>query len=315
MTQNASPDLGPYSDRTDGTMSTSTTKRTKRRNTAQDYASLRLHPDGSRVNLRSPQRREPYHSVGRDARGNRVARDAAGPVVIGKRPTTLKDGRIETVSLGPDISEDESRTVKPHRSNRRKRRRLNHDVEFLKDPRNVSHSANAARETSWSVPSSDLLKCVNYFACRYYASRGLLGRSRVDTYEVQRKAEARRDVRTGDSDEGLVNDGEDGGSAEDFHEREHPERKGAGASSKGVPDMYKALDGSALVAIGMLLQELVSTLLKPNVPPEWEKEMEAAGLLPGDESAGSENERAEETQSDKSEDEEIWDVPDSDDEA
>jgi hypothetical protein len=155
----------------------------------------------------------------------------------------------------------------------------------------------------------------------------------VDTYEVQRKAEARRDVRTGDSDEGLVNDGEDGGSAEDFHEREHPERKGAGASSKGVPDMYKALDGSALVAIGglifakfihlnlnqtspgMLLQELVSTLLKPNVPPEWEKEMEAAGLLPGDESAGSENERAEETQSDKSEDEEIWDVPDSDDEA
>jgi hypothetical protein len=142
--------FGPY----DGTMSTSTTKRTKRRNTAQDYASLRLHSDGRRVNLRSPQRRDPYHSAGRDVRGNRVARDAAGPVVIAKRPATLKDGRIETVSLGPDVSEDESRTMKPHRSNRRKRRRLNHDVEFLRDPRNVSGCADAARETSWSVPSS-----------------------------------------------------------------------------------------------------------------------------------------------------------------
>jgi hypothetical protein len=174
---------------------------------------------------------------------------------------------------------------------------------------------------------------VNYFACQYYAARGLLDRSRGDSYEEQRKAEARRDVRTGGSDDGLVDDGEDGGNTEDFHERECPERKGAGASSKGVPDMYKALDGSALVAIGglifakcthqnlnqsspgMLLQELVSTLLKPNVPPGWEEEMEAAGLLPGDESTGPENERAEETQSDKSDDEKIWDVPSSDDEA
>lgn len=63
----------------------------------------------------------------------------------------------------------------------------------------------------------------------------------------------------------------------------------------------------------MLLQELVSTLLKPKVPQGWEKEMEAAGLVISDESIGPENERAEETQSDKSEDEEIWDEPSSDD--
>jgi hypothetical protein len=59
----------------------------------------------------------------------------------------------------------------------------------------------------------------------------------------------------------------------------------------------------------MLLQELVSTLLKPNVPPGWEKEMKAAGLVSSNESIGSENERAEETQSDNSEDEETWDEP------
>lgn len=55
----------------------------------------------------------------------------------------------------------------------------------------------------------------------------------------------------------------------------------------------------------MLLQELVSTLLKPNVPPGWEKEMEAAGLVSSDESIGSETEGAEETQSDESEDQEV----------
>lgn len=174
---------------------------------------------------------------------------------------------------------------------------------------------------------------MNYFSCQYYAARGLLDQSRVDSHEVQRKVDARQDIRTGDSDDGLGDDGEDGENTEDFNERECPEHEGAGASSKGVPDMYKALDGSALVAIGglifakfihlnlnqtspgMLLQEFVSTLLKPNVPPGWEKEMEAAGVLPGDESPGPENERAEETQSDKSEDEENWDVPGSDDEA
>ena len=135
-------------------MSTSTTKRTKRRNTAHDCATLRLHPDGRRVNLHSPKRRDPFHPTGRDARGNRVARDAAGLGVIPKRPATLEDGRIETASFGPDVSENESRNVKPRRSNRKKRRRLNHDVEFLRDPRIVSGSANAARETSWPVPSS-----------------------------------------------------------------------------------------------------------------------------------------------------------------
>ena len=135
-------------------MSTLTTKRTKRRNTAQDHATLRLHPDGTRVNLRSPRRSDPYHSVGRDTRGNRVARDAAGPVVIAKRPAKLKDSRIETLSLGPDVPENDSRSVKPHRSNRGKRRRLNHDVEFLRYPRNVSGSGDVARGTSWSVPSS-----------------------------------------------------------------------------------------------------------------------------------------------------------------
>ena len=40
----------------------------------------------------------------------------------------------------------------------------------------------------------------------------------------------------------------------------------------------------------MLLQENVSVLLRPNVPSGWEEEMEAAGLVPKDESADLEDE-------------------------
>ena len=79
----------------------------------------------------------------------------------------------------------------------------------------------------------------------------------MDSYEVQRRVEARRDVRTGGSDDGLVDDGEDGGNIKKNHESVCPQREGAGASSKGVPDMYKALDGSALVAIGGLISAKV----------------------------------------------------------
>ncbi len=50
----------------------------------------------------------------------------------------------------------------------------------------------------------------------------------------------------------------------------------------------------------MLLQERVSILLRPNIAPGWEEEMEAAGLVSEDESAILEDE--EDAESDKSDD-------------
>ena len=50
----------------------------------------------------------------------------------------------------------------------------------------------------------------------------------------------------------------------------------------------------------MLLQEHVSTLLRPNIPPGWEEEMEAAGLVSEAESAVLEDEEG--AESDKSDD-------------
>jgi hypothetical protein len=44
-------------------------------------------------------------------------------------------------------------------------------------------------------------------------------------------------------------------------------------------------------------------LLRPNIPPGWEEEMEAAGLVPEDESVGLEDE--EDAERDKSDDEDI----------
>jgi hypothetical protein len=53
----------------------------------------------------------------------------------------------------------------------------------------------------------------------------------------------------------------------------------------------------------MLLQEHVSILLRPNIPTGWEEEMEAAGLVPEDESDVLEDE--EDAERDRSDDEDI----------
>lgn len=46
----------------------------------------------------------------------------------------------------------------------------------------------------------------------------------------------------------------------------------------------------------MLLQEHISVLLKPNIPLEWEEEMEAAGFVPVDGSAALENEKTDDVE-------------------
>jgi hypothetical protein len=53
----------------------------------------------------------------------------------------------------------------------------------------------------------------------------------------------------------------------------------------------------------MLLQEHVWTCLKPNIPSVWEEEMEAAGLVPGEESAIPDREDTEDAESNKSDNE------------
>ena len=138
------------------TMSASTSRR---RSTVHDFSTLRLHPDGSRVAINSPTRSDHdsrTRKTGRDARGNRIARDAAGLGVVPKR-TAIREGKDK----GDDDEDDgdEVRNIKPRMSLRRKRRRIDDNVEFLGDSGNVArHTGDtdiADREVAkWPVPSS-----------------------------------------------------------------------------------------------------------------------------------------------------------------
>jgi hypothetical protein len=107
---------------------------------------------------------------------------------------------------------------------------------------------------------------VHYFASQYYAARGLLSdRSRMYRRELrQRKARAGA-VQAADSDEEVDTDADDLFAEDEDDENasekeeDHCEKsilkdqersEGEGSSAKGVPDMYKVFDGSALMAIG-----------------------------------------------------------------
>jgi hypothetical protein len=141
----------------------------RRRSTVHDFSTLRLHPDGARVSITSPTRTGLYRSrtrnTGFDTRGNRVARDAAGIGTIPKRTVICEDDNGEEIPVGPGVSDDEVQSgSKPRVPRRRKRRRLDTDVEFLGDPGTDTRragvdggGANAntnAEAMSWPVPSS-----------------------------------------------------------------------------------------------------------------------------------------------------------------
>ncbi|KAI0295000.1 hypothetical protein BC826DRAFT_1104466 [Russula brevipes] len=309
----------------------------RRRNTVHDFSTLRLHPDGTRVSITSPTRTGLYRSrtrnTGYDTRGNRVALDAAGIGTIPKRTVMCEDDNGEDIPVGPGVSDDEVQSgSKPRVPRRRKRRRLDTDVEFLGDPGTDARRAGvdggggggggANADTnieamSLPMPSSDLLKCVHHFTSHYYAARGLLSdqsrRSRRESR--QRKA---RVVRAADSDaeaepdadDLFAEDEEEEGAGDyyfgmgDGHGHEEgivtdTERvEGNGAPPESVSDMYKAFDGSALMAIGTRLE-----CLKPNILSVWEEEMEVAGLVPGVEGAIPDRKDTEDAESDKSDNE------------
>jgi hypothetical protein len=264
-------------------------------------------------------------NTGRDTRGNRVARDAAGLGVVLKR-TVIRENDNDDDDDDDDGGNSEIRKTKPRMPLRGKRRRIDENVEFLGDSRNSARctgdTAIVKNEESmnWSVPSSDLLKCVHYFASQYYAARGLLSdRSRMYRRELRQRKARVGAIQAADSGEevdaaadDLFAEDEDDESASEKEDRceksilkDQEMNEGEGSPTKSVPDMYKAFDGSALMAIGMLLQGHVSMLLRPNIPPGWEEEMEAAGLVPEDGSAVLEDEDEEDAERDKSDDEDI----------
>ncbi len=134
----------------------------RRRNTIYDFSTLRLHPDGSRVTIKSPTRSglcdTRTRTTGCDTHGNRVARDAAGLGVVPKRPVMRESNTVEDNDGG--CGDVEVQSINPRMPPRRKRRRIDDNVEFLGDSRNGARHTDDTAITkneemmSWPVPSS-----------------------------------------------------------------------------------------------------------------------------------------------------------------
>lgn len=130
----------------------------KRRSTVYDFSTLRLHQDGSRVAIHSPARVDLRNSrlrnTGRDTRGNRFARDAAGLGAVPKRIVRREDDSSNDRPNASDGEDIEMRKTKPRMPLRKKRRRIDENVEFLGDSRNSAAIVTNGESTNWPVPSS-----------------------------------------------------------------------------------------------------------------------------------------------------------------
>ncbi|KAI0658632.1 hypothetical protein C8Q70DRAFT_1045604 [Cubamyces menziesii] len=312
----------------------------RRRSTVHDLAALRLHRDGTRVpNVDAtdrPSRRAKY--AVRDARGNWIAQDAGGLGNVKQRRSASHpdgdeelDGDEEDEAAADEVSpppprdkgkgkarEDEASEGEDLNPRARKRRRFDEDFSYL-----ASHSSSALAQptldedhsvlgeakvpSALPVPSSDLLKCLHYFASTYYTAMGQLYDA---TREARKRKKARRlekakavsgrsrshDAQSEDlnNHEPQHSSGEEEGEpsdeeVEELMNEDHVEeqrvgdgshnstrgrrKKGSRQSRPMQKDMYKIFDGSALMAIGMLFQEHVAEMVKPRVPEGWEEEM------------------------------------------
>ncbi|KAI8989867.1 hypothetical protein BD414DRAFT_414564 [Trametes punicea] len=282
----------------------------RRRSTVHDLAALRLHRDGTRVlnsdtNVAS---RRAKHAV-RDARGNWIARDAGGLGSVKQRRSAPHDGpdgveedeeALDDVSLPPENGKGKRRAREDKDSDAedalnpraRKRRRFDKDLSYL-----ASRSSSAARQPANSegtppqsvelpgelpVPSSDLLKCLHYFASTYYTAMGQLYDA---TREVRKQRRARQlekakttakvtranraqsegtsayepphtpgDNQIKPSDEELEDAKEENSIDEQDTQSQAEKRvrkkRGRKQWRPMEKDMYRIFDGSALMAIG-----------------------------------------------------------------
>ncbi|KAF8216355.1 hypothetical protein K438DRAFT_1797085 [Mycena galopus ATCC 62051] len=143
---------------------------------------------------------------------------------------------------------------------RAKRRKVAHDLNFLETSLVQATPSSSPSDSAFDIPSSDLLKCIHHFACNYYSERGqLFNESR--TWRKGRKE--RKRARLAAKEKLLT---EDANSDEEGPDADPPPKTAALQRR----DMYKTMDGSALLAIGMLLQEHIARLLTPRIPDGWE---------------------------------------------
>lgn len=283
----------------------------RRRSTTHDLATLRLHPDGSRVqhtSVSARPRTSKYTVV--DARGNRFARDAGGASLVKKRrkvDVVTDEQEREVIRLSPeaddgdgtmlvrrryrraksrDAGEGESREdgeehkeVDREQLDTRTKRRISflQDFSFLDPPEVVigrsfeSKGPSSTTGVSFSPPAPELLKSIHHFATCYYRERGQLS-DRSSAFRMEKRKGrnihmmAAGETNMSETDDEMWEDrDDDSGQGDDDDDENAGKDDNARATSShddpDVKDMYKAFDGSALMAIGILIQEQIAHLL------------------------------------------------------
>ncbi|KAI6040440.1 hypothetical protein EDC04DRAFT_2894168 [Pisolithus marmoratus] len=183
----------------------------RRRSTTYDLATLRLHPDGSRVQQSSASARP---------------RTAKYTVIDARDPPEVVIGRSFE-----------------------------------------SKEPSGTTGVSFSPPAPDLLKSIHHFATCYYGERGQLSDCsralRMEKRERKRENIHMMAAKTklSESDEEMWED-QDGeiGQSDDSDDGVSKARA-TSSHGPGIKDMYKAFDGSALMAIGILIQEQIAHIL------------------------------------------------------
>ncbi|KAF9068147.1 hypothetical protein BDP27DRAFT_1448606 [Rhodocollybia butyracea] len=253
--------------------------------TVFDYSGLRLHDDGSVV-LQTPKNltlRATRRTV-RDAHGNWMAKDAGGlisvpkyrRVAVGNKAGDKEEEEAEYEEKSEEEGEEEE--MEPAKTNKRtkfktsrarKRVKFTTDEEYLAASKTTDNNTELHPESLLPLPSSDLLKCVHHYTSTYYDQRDLL----LDASKQYRKERRERKLAKGalsrSKSQSQVASGseEDELSGEDTAVAQAAAHQGkavhARRTNRDLADMYKAMDGSALMAIGMLIQEHVAELLRP----------------------------------------------------
>ncbi|KAF8314661.1 hypothetical protein F5887DRAFT_1042625 [Amanita rubescens] len=299
----------------------------QRLSTIYDYATLRLHRDGTRVqqsdeNYHVPKRKQ---FAIRDANGNWIAKDAGGLGMPNKTRYVRReeDDEQEYVSLGGGeeeqkvektdewvLLERERTQKKDHRTE--KRRRFDENLDFLDISHNASSTSTPTREPSLPAPSSELLKSIHYFTASFYTDQNEL----LDLGKTYRDRKKARERLRYAAKKGKRNHVQQSEEDEESHSSEQESSEASTSMTKtsyGLAktrrnvrkkhqqDMYKVMDGTALMALGMLVQEHVARLVQGKVPDGWEEEMRGVDELGEREVDGSEV--------DKSSSEEIDEAP------
>nr|ODN87048.1 hypothetical protein L203_03822 [Cryptococcus depauperatus CBS 7841] len=217
---------------------------------------------------RSPKRRRTNRSISAVGRNNdqRESEYVSFEIQPEIRPDEEEEGDFEnTRNNGSQIYESE-------RVLRGKRAWVTRKARRTQKLKNADKYIHVQPAQVLPNPSTDLLKSIHYHAADFYAYHSLLSipkkRQRAAPFQNKKRIElykdslslgsgAAREERNSDSE----SDASGGATAE--HMDDCPDRRQAG-EPKGkykVRDMYRAIEGEGLMAIGILVQEYIARKL------------------------------------------------------